>query len=91
MNKPLKPTRASDIEALLAHREKLVGLRGKFLDDWGGGNRLPDGAIAMPYPIYPEAVVEFFRAAGREPWSDYNYTRVDAGAMVRGRAPYAHA
>lgn len=81
----LKPITSDDIDELLEASVALASLDGRFLEQWGGGNRLPDGAIEMPYPIYPEAVSRFFRVAGAEPWSDYNYSPSRAGEMVRDR------
>ena len=73
---------------MLAHRERLAALNGRFLEKWGGGERKPDGVYVMPWPEYPEAVTKFFMAAGEAPWNDYNYTPETAGAMVRDLAPY---
>ena len=53
---------------------------------WGGGKAGPDGALSTPWPEYDELVVEFFRAAGTECWSDYDYRPEEAGRMLRDGA-----
>jgi Family of unknown function (DUF6508) len=88
---PLKPITASDIEVLLVHRERLRALNGRFLEKWGGGGRKPSGVHVMPWPDYPDAVTEFFSAAGEAPWSDHNYSPSAAGKKVRDLAPYTNA
>lgn len=60
-------------------------MKGQFLVEWRGGEKLPDGAISMPWPEYPEAVHNFFYEAGKEPWSDYGYDPISAGALVKNR------
>ena len=87
----LKPITVSDIDQLLTASAALASLDGRLLEEWGGGNRASDGAIEMPYPVYPEIVEDFFRAAGAEPWSNYNYVPEDAARMVRDRTVIANA
>src|SRR5271154_6011387 len=89
--KLLKSIGAADIQALLEHRDRLLALGGRFVEGWDGGERKPDGVYVMPWPEYPKPVSDFFSAAGRDPWNNYNYTPRDAGAMVRNLAPYTHA
>jgi ADP-ribosyl-[dinitrogen reductase] hydrolase len=53
-----------------------------FVESWGGGKTAADGAITMPYPVYPQDVVEFYRLAGQPCWSDYGYEPHQAAQML---------
>jgi hypothetical protein len=54
-----------------------------FVESCGGGETTEDGAMTMPYPVYPEDVVEFFWLAGQPCWSDYGYEPRQAWAMLQ--------
>lgn len=57
-----------------------------FVESWGGGEKTESGAITMPYPVYPEDVLEFYRLAGQPCWSDYDYVPTEAGRMLQDDA-----
>ena len=57
-----------------------------FVERWGGGEKTESGAITMPYPVYPEDVLEFYRLAGQPCWSDYDYVPKEAGRMLEDEA-----
>jgi hypothetical protein len=45
----------------------------------------------MPYPVYPEDVLAFYRLAGQPCWSDYDYALQEAGRMLQDDALIRHA
>lgn len=53
-----------------------------FVERWDGGKKTEDGAITMPYPVYPKDVGQFYRAAGQPCWSDYAYKPEEAAQML---------
>ena len=57
-----------------------------FFCDWAGGDKSTGGAVTMPYPVYPEDVVEFYRLAGQPWWSDYQYRPGEAAQMLGDEA-----
>ncbi|MHC4621540.1 MAG: DUF6508 domain-containing protein [Planctomycetota bacterium] len=57
-----------------------------FVESWGGGEKTESGAITIPYPVYPEDVLEFYRLAGQPCWSDYDYVPQQAGRMLQDDA-----
>jgi hypothetical protein len=57
-----------------------------FFGQWAGGEETADGAITMPYPVYPDDVVEFYRLAGQPCWSDYGYEPRAAARMLADEA-----
>jgi len=54
----------------------------EYVKDWGGGEMTADGAITMPYPIYCDDVLKFFKLAGQAYWSDYEYKPLEAYEML---------
>jgi len=62
-----------------------------FVERWGGGEKTEDGAITMPYPIYPKDVEQFYRAAGRPCWSDYGYQPQEAARMLEDKETIQNA
>ena len=54
----------------------------EYVVDWGGGETTADGAITVPYPVYCDDVLEFFKLAGQTYWSDFNYDRRQAHGML---------
>jgi len=54
----------------------------EYVKEWGGGEMTADGAITMPYPIYYDDVLEFFKLAGQAYWSDYEYKPLEAYEML---------
>lgn len=57
-----------------------------FIRSWGGGDRLPDGTVIIPYPIYEPDVTAFFRAAGQPWWTDFKYEPRRAYELLRDDA-----
>lgn len=81
MKETRTPTRA-EIDALIAFLPKLYAEGFKPVIQWHGGKPDPDGLIQMPYPEYNRVVEDFFRAAGKDCWCDYDYDPVEAGQMI---------
>jgi hypothetical protein len=54
----------------------------KFVERWAGGERTPDGATTMPYPVYTADVEQFFQLAGQTCWCDYGYNPAAAHKML---------
>lgn len=57
-----------------------------FVESVGGGQDTGDGAITIPYPIYAEDVLAFYRLAGQPCWSDYSYRPREAVRMLADEA-----
>jgi hypothetical protein len=57
-----------------------------FVERWEGGTKAEDGAIAIPYPIYPEDVAAFYRLAGQPWWRDRRYEPRKAARMLEDEA-----
>jgi hypothetical protein len=51
-----------------------------FVVEWKGGGG------HVPYPKYPEDVLEFFRLAGMPPWADLDYNPGEAARMLEDDA-----
>lgn len=62
-----------------------------FVLRWAGGEETESGDLTIPFPVYREEVVHFFRRAGQPCWSDYNYDPRSAGRMVEDSAFIARA
>ena len=62
-----------------------------FVETWGGGEKTESGAITMPYPVYPEDVLAFYRLAGQPCWSDYDYVPEQAGRLLQDDATIQRA
>jgi hypothetical protein len=62
-----------------------------FVEGWRGGEKEPDGTITMPYPAYLPDVLEFFRLAGQDWWSDHTYDPVGTAAMLEDDAAIQRA
>jgi hypothetical protein len=71
-----------EIDELLAFAPRLRALDGRFIEDWGGGEKRPDDVFTMPWPRYPKVVSDFFEAAAKPCWSDRGYVPTDAGIMI---------
>jgi len=78
-NEPITLERIDELLQFLPLFEKLEG---EFVERWGGGEKTPDGAINMPFPVYPPDVEQFFRLASQPCWCDYQYNLGDPGAML---------
>jgi hypothetical protein len=53
-----------------------------FVAGWTGGESNDSGATTIRHPVYEDDVLEFFEAAGREWWTDFDYARHDVHAMI---------
>lgn len=62
-----------------------------FVLRWAGGEETESGDLTIPYPVYREEVLQFFRRAGQPCWSDYDYEPRAAGRMVEDPAFIARA
>jgi len=56
---------AGQMDALLAF---LPLMRVRVAGTWEGGNKLPGGAIQMPWFAYSDEVLDFMRACGANNW-----------------------
>ncbi len=77
----VRPGREDALE-LTAYLPRLYASDFKPATGWLGGEKLPDGAITMPYPEYDPLVPEFFSHVSKECWADYEYTKSTAPRMV---------
>jgi hypothetical protein len=57
-----------------------------YFAEWAGGEKSADGTVTMPYPVYPEDVVQFYWIAGQPCWSDYGYEPREAARMLADEA-----
>ena len=73
---------ASDMDELLAFLPRLYAPGFKPVDQWKGGEKLPDGSTHVPWPEYNSAVREFFEKAAQPAWADYNYLAKVEGSMA---------
>jgi hypothetical protein len=74
------------IDELLRFLPRFAVAGRRYTKAWGGGEKTADGAITIPYPIYEEDVLAFFRLAGQPWWSDYQYDPRGAQAMLQDDA-----
>lgn len=58
---------------------------------WKGGQRLQDGSIQMPYPVYSSKVEEFVEAIGKESFLDHDYLKNKPESMLRDSSLIANA
>jgi len=75
-----------EIDELVSFRERLYATGFVPIRRWRGADLDPDDARTLPWPEYHEIVPEFFRAAGKECWSDYDYRHDDAGHLLMDEA-----
>jgi len=70
-------------DELLRFLPRFEALGRQFVRAWAGGTPTEDGrAITMPYPLYEDDVLAFFRLAGLPCWSDYGYEPRRAHDMI---------
>jgi hypothetical protein len=81
MEKAELPT-LQDLEELIAFLPRLYADGFSPIDSWGGGEKLKDGSISMPYPNYNSLVEEFFRKVAGS-WHDYEYNPEQAYQMLK--------
>jgi hypothetical protein len=71
-----------EIEELVSFLPRLYKEGFNPIKKWGGGTKGEDGVFTMPWPEYEPIVVEFFRVASGECWSDYEYNPEEARRML---------
>jgi hypothetical protein len=71
-----------DIERLLAFLPRLSVKGFTPIRRWGGGEKNPNGAYVMPWPVYDEVVKDFFEAAEQDCWMDFDYVPEQAGQLL---------
>ena len=71
-----------EIAELLNFRSRLSGDGFKPVKSLHGGPSADGKTITIPWPDYQEVVEEFFEAASRECWCDFEFVPVDAGRML---------
>lgn len=59
----------NDIDELISFLPELDALN-DYIINWEGAE-----SGTFPYPVYPDTVAEFFRAAGKKCWTDYDYLK----------------
>lgn len=70
--KNIDPTK-KDADALLAFLPFVDWPGHSFQSGSSGGQTLADGTLTMPYPVYGQGVVDFFRLAGQPCWMNTEY------------------
>ena len=75
-----------EIDELLAFVPQLTAEGFSPIQEWGGSEKLPGGAITFPWPEYEGVVREFFEVAGQDCWMDFDYVPQEAGRMLEDRA-----
>jgi len=75
-----------EIDELLAFVPQLTAEGFSPIQEWGGSEKLPGGAITFPWPEYEDVVKEFFRAAGQDCWMDFDYVPEEAERMLEDEA-----
>jgi hypothetical protein len=83
---------AIDIDELLSFLPRLYGaVISPFEETHPGSESNREGVMIMPFPRYTTAVVEFFRLAGKECWSDFRYDPRTAGRSLESEESIANA
>ena len=70
-----------DIDALLEFLP-LFEKPGRKFAKWAGGEKLGDGSITMPFPVYERDVEEFFKQVGSRGFIDYGYKPEEAARIL---------
>lgn len=70
------------MDALLEHLPILRGVAHEPAERREGGQKLPDGSLTLPYPVYRAEVLRFFEEAAEPWWTDYAYSPHAAAAML---------
>jgi hypothetical protein len=81
----------SDFDELLGYLPMLYTNGFKPIPRWHDGNQTDAAAIIMGQTEYDEVVEQFFNAAARECWCDYQYDPKSVGKMIRDPHKIAHA
>lgn len=71
-----------EIAELVAFLPRLYGDGVVTVEQWGGGTQDQEGVLTLPWPEYSRVVLDFFAAAGRECWCDYDYEPTEAARML---------
>jgi hypothetical protein len=71
-----------EIEGLVAFLPRLSADGFTPIKRWGGGTKIVDGTLTMPWPEYDDAVDEFFSAASADCWCDHDYDPGEAARML---------
>ena len=79
--KTRQPT-LQEIDELLLFLPRLYSEGFVPIRRWGGGEKNPNGAYVMPWPVYDEAVKEFIEAAEQDCWMDFDYVPEQAGQLL---------
>jgi len=83
---------AEQINELLQFLPRFEVAGREYVEAWGGGETTPDGkAVQVPYPIYCDDVLEFYRLAGQTHWCDFGYNPRQAYTMLGDDALIAGA
>jgi hypothetical protein len=80
MRSPLPTTQ--DIDELVSFLARIYARGFEPIDRWGGGTKDERGVLTMPWPEYNSVVIEFFNAASRECWCDYDYVPEEVGRSI---------
>ena len=73
----------AEIDELLAFLPQLYAEDFQPVKKWMGGERYANGNLVLPYPEYDEVVDEFFKAASKDCWLDYEYNQEEAYRMLK--------
>ena len=73
----------AEIDELLAFLPQLYAEDFQPVKKWMGGERDANGNLVLPYPEYDEVVDEFFKAASKECWLDFEYNPEEAYRMLK--------
>jgi len=71
-----------EIEELIAFLPRLYKPGFSPVMKWHGGDKDDDGVITMPWPEYEPIVMEFFKVAEWECWTDFDYLSTSAGLTL---------
>ena len=71
------------IDLLLSYLPLLYAEGFQPIKLWNGGFK--DGVVIAPEPEYDQRVTDFFRVAGSEYWTDYNYYPEKSRTMLQNK------
>jgi len=80
----------SDIDELLSYLPVLYENESEPIPRWHDGDKI-DAAALLFGPEYDKVVKQFFNAAAKECWCDYDYDPGNVGKMIRDPHKIAHA
>jgi len=82
---------AERIDALLRFLPLFEAPGTQFVHHWAGGELTEEGTLTVPFPVYTDEVLLFFRLAGQTWWSDFGYNPREAREMLKDDAFIARA